>query len=195
MKKPKKIRWISIGAKRSFEGLLAWFGDGKNKEVTKKRLIILGSVAGALTVFTVKVPAFGPVAIVLVILGVFAWWGRWPHEEMTMRYSDFAGAVQIGDVAYPSMEVLRKYIEAHPGEDAAQLARRLSEAPGSPQISPALMRGVMKELGLETSVKPEAPKKEKLSESPAEEDGPGCQEVAEGASAGPVERQDPLAKE
>lgn len=178
MRKPKKIKWISIGAKRSFEDLLAWFGDGKNKEATKKRLIILGCVAGGLVVFTVKVPAFGPVVIVMAILGVFAWWGRWPHEEMTMRYSDFAGSVQVGDSAYPSMEVLRKYIEAHPGEDAAQLARRLSEAPGSPQISPALMRGVMRELGLEVSAKPEVSKKEKLSESPAEE-GPKPADLGE----------------
>lgn len=161
MKKPKKIGWISVGAKRSFADLLTWFGDGRDKEVTKKRIIILSCVAGGAILLTVKVPAVGPIVIVVLVLGVFAWWGRWPHEEMTMKYSDFSGSVQIGDKAHPSMEILRKYIEAHPGEDAAQLARRLSEAPGSPGISPALMRGVMRELDLEPKVNTERKAKAK----------------------------------
>jgi|SRR5688572_27504425 len=182
MKKPKKITWISVGAKRSFADLLGWFGDGKDKEATKKRIIILSCVAGGMILLTVKVPTVGPIAIVVLVLGVFAWWGRWPHEEMTMKYSDFATSIQIGDKSHPSMEVLRKYIKAHPGEDAAQLARRLSEAPGAPEISPALMFGVMRELGLEKKVQakggapkdkvcvspsPEAPKTPDLAEEPA----------------------------
>ena len=132
MKKPKKITWISVGAKRSFADLLGWFGDGKDKEATKKRIIILSCVAGGMILLTVKVPTVGPIAIVVLVLGVFAWWGRWPHEEMTMKYSDFATSIQIGDKSHPSMEVLRKYIKAHPGEDAAQLATE----PATPASAP-----------------------------------------------------------
>lgn len=148
MKKFRKIDWIQVGAKQAFAELVTWFGDGKDKKILKSKLMILGGVCSSLVLLSVKVPTVGPTAIVVVLLGVFAWYGIRPGEEMTMKYADFAGSVQIGDEAHPSMEILRKYIEAHPGEDAATLARRLSEAPGSPQVSARLMKGVMEELGL-----------------------------------------------
>jgi hypothetical protein len=149
MKKLQKFDWIQVGAKQSFADLVTWFGDGKDKKILKRKLLILGGVCAGIVLVSVQIPAVGPIAFGLLILGVFAWYGIRPGEEMTMRYADFAGSIQIGDEAYSSMEILRKYIEAHPDEDAAQLARRLSEAPGSPEVSPRLMKGVMRELGLE----------------------------------------------
>lgn len=149
VKKLRKIDWIQVGAKQSFAELVTWFGDGKDRKILKRKLLILGGVCAGVVLVSVQIPTVGPIAFVMLILGVFAWYGIRPGEEMTMRYADFAGSIQIGDKAYPSMEILRKYIEAHPGEDAAQLARRLSEAPGSPKVSPRLMKGVMRELGLD----------------------------------------------
>lgn len=149
----RKFDWIQVGAKQSFAELVTWFGDGKDKVVLKKKLLILGGICGVVVLVSLKIPAFGPAVFLVALLGVFAWHGIRPGEEMTMKYSDFAGSIQIGDEAHPSMEILRKYIEAHPGEDAATLARRLSEAPGSPRVSAGLMAGVMKELGLEPEKK------------------------------------------
>jgi hypothetical protein len=144
-----RLNWIQSGAKTSTEELLKWVEGGQDKELSKKRLTICAAVAGGAVLLVVQVPVAGPSAIVLGALAVFAWFDRTPQEEMRMRFSDFSTETfVIGDEEVPGMEVLRKYIQAHPDKTPVELAEYLSQAPGSPVVSPRLMAGVMAELGI-----------------------------------------------
>jgi hypothetical protein len=144
-----RLNWVSSGAKASTEELLKWVDGGKDKEISKKRLTVCAAVAGGAVLLTVQVPMVGPSAIVVASLAVFAWFDRTPQEEMRMRFSDFSSeSFVIGDDQVPGMEVLRRFIAAHPGKTPAELAEYLSQAPGSPVVSPRLLAGVMKELSL-----------------------------------------------
>jgi hypothetical protein len=144
-----KLGWVQSGAKTSTEELLRWIESSNDKELSKKKLITCAGVAGGAVLLVVQVPMVGPAAIVVAALAVFAWFDRTPQEEMRMRFSDFGTETfVIGDEQVPGMEVLRRYIEAHPGKTPAELAEYLSQAPGSPRVSPRLMAGVMTELGI-----------------------------------------------
>jgi hypothetical protein len=144
-----KLGWVQSGAKASTEELLKWIESSSDKEVSKKKLVTCAGVAGGAVLLVVQVPMVGPTAIVVAALTVFAWFDRTPREEMRMKFSDFGTETfVIGDEQVPGMEVLRRYIEANPGRTAAEHAEYLSQAPGSPRISPRLMAGVMTELGI-----------------------------------------------
>jgi len=159
MKKFKvRLGWISSGAKEATSELLKWIDIGQDKELSKKKLTICGCAVGGSVVLVVQVPVIGPTAIVLAALAVFAWFDKTPQEEMRMRYSDFSTEdFTIGDEQVPGMEVLRRFIAAHPGKTPAELAAYLSTAPGSPEVSPRLMAGVMREFGIPLPRKEESP--------------------------------------
>ena len=171
MKKMKaRLGWIPSGAKGSTEELLKWIDSGQDKELSRKKLTFCACVAGGAVLLVVQVPVVGPTAIVLGALAVFAWFDKTPQEEMRMRFSDFSTeSFVIGDEQVPGMEVLWRYIQAHPGKTPAELAEYLSQAPGSPTVSPRLMAGVMTELGIPIprQEQPQAP-----VEKPAEEPEP-----------------------
>lgn len=139
----KSLQWIRVGFMRSFQALSKWMEARGNRELQKKRGII-GLVAfGAAIALGSQQPQLIPVVILVAVLGVFAWWGSWPHEEMTMKFSDFQQPVLLNGEAVPGAEVLRKYVEAFPKDSVAQLAERLSKAPGAPQISEADMEAAL----------------------------------------------------
>lgn len=139
----KSLQWIRVGFMRSFQALSRWMEAGGNRELQKKRGIIGLAVFGAVIALGSQQPQLIPVVILVAILGVFAWWGSWPHEEMTMKFSDFQQPVLLNGEAVPGAEVLRKYVEAFPKDSAAQLAHRLSRAPGSAQITEADMEAAL----------------------------------------------------
>lgn len=135
----KRLQWIRVGFMRSFQALSRWMEAGGNRELQKKRALIGLIGFGASIALCSQQPQLFPVVILVAILGVFAWWGSWPHEEMTMKFSDFQQPVLLNGEAVPGAEVLRKYVEAFPKDSVAQLAERLSKAPGAPQITEADM--------------------------------------------------------
>lgn len=129
-----KARWIRVGSGRSFRALIRWVEGGKNKEARKKRVLLICGFVAAAVALLVQVSTFAPAVIAVLILGVFAWWGSWPHEEMTMKFSDFQAPIEMNGTIVPGGDVLRKYVKKFPDKDAAQIAEHLSTMPGASYI-------------------------------------------------------------
>lgn len=129
----RQARWISTGFRRSFHEVTRWVSAGNDKAHTRKRLTILGCSATGIVVFSSEYPKVALTALPLCMFLLCAWFGRWPHEEMTMHPSDYeapteAAAAHLQQTAPPSDEdALLRFVQQYPTESAGEIAARLSE--------------------------------------------------------------------
>jgi hypothetical protein len=173
MKSVKRdVNVVTRGLRTSARVLMAWVNEPSDKDVVKRRLLIILGVPAGFIFLGSKYPVVAITGgLVLFFVTVF-WFARTEDQKMTLSVSDFDGPYRYAGRVVDFEELLRALVRAHPSATLEDLAEHIFEAFEGPDLSDGELAAQMRLYGI---AHPEIP-----GPSPTVADGP----VSSGETAG-----------